>query len=663
MKTSSKYVFFILLSLLVSCGGQTSTSTSSSSGSGSSSETSSSEDSSSTVDDLLNDPNADGTFTSGTNENRYPDDDLYDLVQEKKRILDVGETYVEDFEKPALETKIFPYKADNNATYTLTSSGNASIHGTSLYLVSQGDYHGLYFNGMKFARNSTYQLTFQYKIIVASNDFFLQFRSITGGVTSDIYTTINGTPGDVLTHTTVFNLGDFSDYELSLFPRNDRGSIAIDDLSITRMNSKPRIASASIEGVLATGNILSFSYEYEDGENDPMLSVDHAWFVALDKNGLNKTMIEETSNQLLVLSNYVGKFVGVSLTPRSVGEGEQTLGNRVDVFGATRINGVTPDTGNPIFLDFNQSFVEDFENDTDVPGNLYFSEATQGSQSYITQKSEHVISGSQALYFSSKGNHNAIQFSGINFASRGIYTLSFNYQFLTKGTEFYVQLRSPSSDYSHDKYVGIDLSSTTLGTVYTFTNTFSLDGFSDYALMMFPSIVGCTVIIDDLNVTRLEGYNVSVENKELAVGEYILEDFNSPSAPKLGFDFAQVPTSKITSDSDKIIDTRSLYFESAGTYKCLFMNQGITFTANATYEISFKYKILQFQDTLYLQLNAGGATLFDQFGAPEEANQICEYSGEFTITSATNYLVQIFPGAANQTTRVIFDDIKIMRKG
>jgi len=663
MKTTHFSLVFLFLSLLVSCGGLPSDSSSSPSSSTSASDSSTSENPSETVEDLLNDPDANGTFTSGTNENRYPDDDLYDLVQEKKRILNVGETYVEDFEKTALETKIFPYRTDLNASYTLASSGNASIAGKSLYLVSQGEYQGVYFNGMKFARNSTYQLSFKFKIIVASNDFFLQFRSITGGVSSDIYTTIQGMPGEVLTHSTLFNLGDYADYELSLFPRNDRGSIAIDDLTLTRMNSKPRIASAAIQGNLSVGQHLTYTFDYEDGENDPMLRVDHQWFVALDKNGLNKTIIEESSDVLTVLSSYIGKFVGVSLAPISTGEGSQTVGNRVDAFGTSRINGVTPDTGNPIFLDFNQTFSEDFENDTEVVGNIYFAEGGSGSQSYITQKADQVISGTQSLYFSSEGNHSALLFSGLTFASRGIYTLSFKYCFLSKGTEFYVQLRSPSTDYSHDKYVGLDLADTTLGMVDSFSSTFRLDGFGDYVLMMFPSLVGCAVIIDDLTLTRVEGYNVSIENRELAVGESLFEDFNNPSTPKLGFDLAQVPNSAVTSAEDKIIDTRSLYFESSGSYKCLFMNQGLTYTPNATYEISFKYLILEFQDTLYIQFNAAGSTLFDQFGGFDEVGQIQEYSGEFTLNNQANYLVQIFPGSSNQTTRVIFDDIKILRKG
>ena len=123
------------------------------------------------------------------------EDELYDLIVNKSKALQVNETYVEDFEKEDLYKRFYPISVSDGASFTYESSPNYSIDGTSLCLRSQGDYAGLTFGGMKFAKNSTYRIKFDYKIITASNDFFFQFRSITGGTPTDIYQTISGNSG------------------------------------------------------------------------------------------------------------------------------------------------------------------------------------------------------------------------------------------------------------------------------------------------------------------------------------------------------------------------------------------------------------------------------------------------------------------------------------
>ena len=43
----------------------------------------------------------------GNNENRYPDDELYELIQAKVTPLKVGEVYIEDFEKEDLYKRFY----------------------------------------------------------------------------------------------------------------------------------------------------------------------------------------------------------------------------------------------------------------------------------------------------------------------------------------------------------------------------------------------------------------------------------------------------------------------------------------------------------------------------------------------------------------------------
>ena len=131
------------------------------------------------MSEMMNDPIATGQYGSKDNVNRYPNDELYNLIVDKISALSVGETYVEDFEKEDLYKRFYPITVSDGASYSYENNTNYSIDGTSLCLRSNGDYAGLTFGGMKFAKNSTYKIKFDFKIITASNDFFFQFITST----------------------------------------------------------------------------------------------------------------------------------------------------------------------------------------------------------------------------------------------------------------------------------------------------------------------------------------------------------------------------------------------------------------------------------------------------------------------------------------------------
>ncbi|MDR0832159.1 MAG: hypothetical protein LBM99_04620, partial [Bacillales bacterium] len=511
-----KHLFLIVL-LLIGCGKKTS-----SSSFDSSSFLESTSSSSFDVNALLDDPDADGQYGNGVNENRFPDDDLYETVQERKRILNVGETYLETFENDYLETKLYPDYVDAQATVQILETGNCHIAGKSVCLTTPGNYYGTRFSGMKFARNGSYHIEFDYKIVVASNDFFFQFRSMAGGIATDIYKVIQGSAGSSGHLTFEVTFDDYSDYALSIFPRNNAGKLAIDNISITRLNSVPRVLGGSVVGTLSVGHTLTYSYNYYDSEGDVEALSEITWFTALNKNGLNKTVISEAGTSLLVTSDMVGKYVGFSVVPISVGT-SQTKGKSYLFYSDTRIDSLGIEIPSNIYLDYGETFEEDFEEDLNVVGNIYAEENEAGATTYLIDDSN-VLSGSKSLYFESKGSYSGIVFSGIKFANLGLYKLEYDFKFLEKSGNYYVQFRT-NAGYSYDKFTDISMTTYTLGTQYHYSNTFALDNFNDYYLMMFPSTNPTKIIIDNIKITRLEGDNVIINDVELDIGQYLLEDF------------------------------------------------------------------------------------------------------------------------------------------
>jgi hypothetical protein len=664
MKKTSLFFLFLSGAVLVGCSTPASSIDSGVSSSfppSTSTSASTSESSSVDLASLAADPNGNGTLGDGDNAARYPDDPLYDEIVERKRILLGGETYVETFDRERLATKISPYKADEGAEYTLSDDASKAIEGKSLYLHSLGHFAGIYFNGMKFAANGTYQISFDYRILTASNDFFLQFRSLSDSQNSDVYCSFTGASGTSGNVSHLFTLKNYSDYQLMLFPRDLAGDVAIDNLSLTRLNSVPQLLDAAVTSDFSVGSSAEFTYRYFDPEDNPEKETTFRWFTALDKQGTDKTIIDSSARTLSITSAMAGRYLGVELTPIAVGDDAQSIGKRYDVYGEKSIGDVG-NFGAPLALKSGESFTEDFEADIGADHNLLFAAGADNVNAYLTTDSSHVLAGTTSLFFSSSGNYGPIYFSGVSYEAKAIYQLSFDYVVLAKGSTLYVQFRSAAQGNSNDVYSAIDLANKTLTTTYHFSANFSLLDCPDYFLMMFPSATGVDALIDNFSLKRVDGTTPTINDVELGVGDTLSENFDDAYSPKLGFDNAQVPNSLVSSEAGKVISNRSLYFESDGSYHCLFINKGLRYSANATYRVSFSYQILSFVDTLYFQFNNNGAhTVFAQFGATSEVGTLHSFTHDFALGDYTAVVMQIFPGGGSGKTAVIIDDIAIQR--
>ena len=604
--------------------------------------------------DFVNDEFANGThYENGINQNRIIDDPLYQQIMNQKELLKVGETYIEDFDKDFALSRIYVTSVDPDVSYQIKSSGNSSIDHNSLYFSSKGNYYGVNLGGMKFAKYGSYTVEFDYKIISASNDFFLQFQSPLGGVSSYKYSTINGNDGDSGHNIFEVNLEGYNDYFIHLFPRDNAGAISFDNIKITRNNSKPVVLGGKIE---FADNRANLSYDYYDSENDSESNSQIKWFTALNSSGVDKEYLAENVLSISTDESMNGKFLGVDIVPKSVGEGSNSIGANVTILSKTTF-GAEPKTLKNLLLAENEEFIEDFEDDFNCENNIYFQNNSTMSLVYLTTEA---LSGNKSLHFVSDGSFMGANFSGIKFVAKGIYQIEFDYKFLVKGSNFYVQLRSETGYTASDVFSSFDMSSIQVNELYHFTGEFRLMDYTDYFLMMFPSALGCELIIDNLKIARKEGYNSVVVDRELAVGEKISENFNDMANLSIGIDTAQCPNSKFVYQG---IDQGSLYVESEGNFKCLFINRGIKYSPNATYKVSFDYKVTDFVDTLYLQFNNGSKTLYAQFGSFETVGTVSHFEYEFTIDESINYVIQIFPGSSVGNTKLYIDNLEIERIG
>jgi len=601
--------------------------------------------------DLVNDEFAVGKYFSDFGISRIPADEAYQLLLLRKEPLKVGETYVEDFEGDFLNSKIYPYRTDAGAEFSFVTAG---IDGLSLVLNTIGNYSGLYLNGMKFSANSSYQISFDYKILSGSNEFFLQFRSLNGGVESDVYVNFSSDNNNVNHYSFQADLGDYNDYELMMFPRFDSGIVAIDNISITRIDSKPLIDNYHIQGELQVGSELSVIYDFYDAEEHLEGDTLFRWFSALDEQGKNKEILATDSTSITVSTNMLGKYIICEVTPVSRGVGAvNNIGRAIYVVSSKLPGNIV--TQVEVNLEANEFFVEDFEEDITVIHNLFFEEIDQG-KSYIQTNGNN-----KELKLSGMNPFAGLFFTGINFEKSKVYNISFDYRIIEMPSNIYVQMRTDSGGMEHDKYFNLNLQDKELNTQYHFDGEFGLDNYGDYKLMIFFGNTPGTIAIDNIRIEDIDEINYQVNSVELNIGEYIFEDFDL-NTRYLGFDFAQVPNSMVTDDSNLAISGSSLYFESAGSFLCLFINQGLIYTPNATYQVSFDYKIISITDTIYVQFNGGAyGNVFTEFGGDNDLNSVYHFTYDFELLDTSNYIIQVFPGQSLGNTIVIIDNIKIER--
>ena len=329
--------------------------------------------------------------------------------------------------------------------------------------------------------------------VIVFGSFFFQFRDSTVGAASDVFATFGSAAGEgKLTHT--FTLGMYSNYYIMIMPRNNAGEVVIDNIKITREDSKPIASGLSLTGDMAVGGTLTASYTYTDYENDPEGASVFEWFAALSPTGMNKVILENTGKTLQVTEDMLGKYIGFQVTPVA-SQGDNAVGAPVLYMATETVGGTRPDYGETFSLGYGESFTEDFEADVGEDKNLVF--VPHGNtDDYIYYDEDRA---SNVLRIKSDGSYLGTDFSGISFAADSKYTVSFDYTFITVPNTFYVQLRGSTMS---DSFYQLPTESVTPGEWLHASGELTVGNATDAYLMLFPDASAVEILIDNLKIER-----------------------------------------------------------------------------------------------------------------------------------------------------------------
>lgn len=159
--------------------------------------------------------------------------------------------------------------------------------------------------------------------------------------------------------------------------------------------------------------------------------------------------------------------------------------------------------------------------------------------------------------------------------------------------------------------------------------------------------------IDNIKISK-----VMIEENEIVEGTlkenaYVVEKFGDTNNPIFTFDYSEANNSKVTMEN--AIETYSLYFESNGEFKGIFLKNQTLWEANATYTIEFDYYVVSISGALYIKSYSDV-----EKDAQLEAENNKKYHGVYVIEvgASANIVLQFFPNAACE---VQFDNFKITR--
>lgn len=506
---------------------------------------------------------------------RYPEDKEWDMLVEKQQPLEVGESFTETFDGTYYTSRL---SAVSDGAGFEVFEGEDAIDGKSLRITTDGDYAGIRLTGAGFVAGGTYSVEMDYNVITPSNDFFFQFRDSTVGAASDVFATFGSAAGEgKLTHT--FTLGMYSNYYIMIMPRNNAGEVVIDNIKITREDSKPIASGLSLAGDMAVGGTLTASYTYTDYENDPEGASVFEWFAALSPTGMNKVILENTGKTLQVTEDMLGKYIGFQVTPVA-SQGDNAVGAPVLYMATETVGGTRPDYGETFSLGYGESFTEDFEADVGEDKNLVF--VPHGNtDDYIYYDEDRA---SNVLRIKSDGSYLGTDFSGISFAARGIYRISFSYAYKTVPNTFYVQLRATGSDqfFQLPTEQGANVWKTAEGTL-------ELLNVNDAFLMMFPDSSPVEILIDDLKIERLSAEGIGQNETFDMSTRAVSEDFESLMERQLypeGKD-AEVEVTEATGKSIDALTVRAVS-ENGGDV----VMKGAAAHAEESFIVKFDYSVL-----------------------------------------------------------------------
>lgn len=509
---------------------------------------------------------------------RYPEDEEWKLLVEKQYPIKAGESFTETFDGNYFTSRLSAI--GDGAQYGIVT-GEKAIEGKSLRMVTEGNYAGIRLTGMRFAAGGTYRIKMDYNVISPSNDFFFQFRDATAGAASDVFATFGSAAGTgVLDHT--FTLGMYSNYYIMIMPRTAAGEVVIDNISISRLDSRPVASDLRLKGEIEVGKTVTADYTYTDYEGDEEGETEFKWFAALSAGGLNKVILDNTGKSLTITDGMLGKYIGFQVIPKAK-TGESSVGLPVLYMATDTVGGSRPAYGTKFSLEEGDSFTEDFEADVGEEKNLVY--VPHGNtDDYIYHDAGR---NSNVLRIKSDGAYLGTDFSGISFTARGVYRISFDYAFNVIPNTFYVQLRSSAGDSFYQVPTNV-----TAGEWKKAQGILEIGKADDAFLMMFPDASPVEMLIDNLKIERIAENDESILNQPFFISDRsVNENFESLLNRQL-YPVAKNATAKVTDARGESIDGNSLCVAAASAQGEVLM-KGAKARGGQSFTVEFSYSMIE----------------------------------------------------------------------
>jgi hypothetical protein len=298
-----------------------------------------------------------------------------------------------------------------------------------------------------------------------------------------------------------------------------------------------------------------------------------------------------------------------------------------------------------------------FESFGDLANAPFTQDIAPTPNSMVIGESEGSIDG-MSLYVESPGSYTGIYLNEtFNYTPLATYRITFDYKVTELTDTIYFQLNGGAAGNLFKEFGLLE----EVGEVQTFTWDVTLADTNDYVIQIFPG-GGSTVtkvILDNIKIERITGESSTTVTGELAEGEYVLDTFGDSENVPFTLDLAPTPNSAVVTESN--LDFSALYFESAGSYTGIYINENFQYTPNATYRITFDYELSAFVDTLYFQLTGPAGNLVTQFGLLGDVGSVQTFTWDVALGDSSDYIIQIFPGGGTSVTSFYMDNLKVER--
>lgn len=466
---------------------------------------------------------------NGENEIINPTDENWTKLQQMRTPLGYGESFTETFGNSFYESRLLPYRDELFSTdhsawganfEMVADDSNQAVH---IYGHKDGEYYleqswdHIAFRGVRFTEGAEYKVEIEYTPKTDNARFQLCFDTPQNSICNLTGTTgvKATTAGKFVADTDNGYNGTIAAYLIVSFGGGSSAEeIDINKITVTRLKKAPDITNGQFEAetdgdFIQVGNItLSYDRDIELEEGETI-----RWVASTEKD-LSKNVIElkecattdPEAKILEVTEDLKGMYVAACVTP-NIDDNEYQLVNSPVFVTENKVIGEV--TYQDIDLTTEHaSFTEDFE--TYAEKNITFWD--MGGKTYIGQAPAGLSGNALYVECDATSQYQGVRFGGYKVEKEAVYQVSFKIMFKGSVPDNWTVKFRPGDAYWDDVQTEVSVADKQADTVYEVALAPMVLGKNDspYELLMHNYAKSCTVIIDDLTITKVEP--VTLEN-------------------------------------------------------------------------------------------------------------------------------------------------------